>query len=286
MGLAAIGVIVAVDSLGYGIYAGTQAQKSQQNAINQANQNAQQARQDQQSQYNAQLAAEQATTQQNLATEAQTKADTQAAQQKALAAEQAAIGTNSTTLSNSLTNQEAAAMKQNAPTIAAQMQGSGLVGGGAQAEAYAKYQAGLDSQAQSALANYQVGAQGQLTQDTNAASANQVNLSEQNALLNINNSEQNMATNFGTVANNNNNNAAYNSYLTSLQMGQAQSQQAAANGYVGLGGQIGMGAMQYAGSQGTNPALAALYANNGAGAAYQGQASQYMNPQKFTGFAG
>lgn len=256
-----IAASAAIGSLGYGIYSGERANAAQSKAIGNAKQEADQARADQQSQYNAQLAAEQATTQQNLATEAQTKADTQAAQQQALAAEQGAIGTNSTTLSNSLTQQEAARVKQTAPLIAAQMQGSGLVGGGAQAEAYAQYQAGLDANAQSTLANYQIGAQGQLTQDTNAASANQVNLSEQNALLNIQNGEQNMSQNFATQNANNQNNTAYQQYLTSLQLGQAQSQQSAANSYVGLGGQIGGAAMNYYAQQ-NNPSLAALQMQN------------------------
>lgn len=286
MGLAAIGVIVAVDSLGYGIYAGQQANKSQQNAINNAQQNADRARQDQQKQYADQQQQIKDTTAANLAQEAQTKADTQAAQKQALAAEQAAIGTNSTTLSNSLQQQEQQALADQTPFIQDRLAQSGIADSGAYADALAKYQKDLASQAQTQLGNYQVGAQGQLTQDTNAASADQVRQSEQNALLNIRNQEQNMSQNFATNNANNQNNAAYDQYLTSLQLGKAQSQQAAANGYVGLGGQIGQGAIQYAGSQGTNPALQALYANNGAGAAYQGDPSKYMISSKSSGFFG
>jgi hypothetical protein len=256
-----IAVVAAVGSLGYGIYAGQQAQKAQATAIAQANQNAQNAQSQQASQYQQQLTAEQQTTAQNLATEAQTKADTQAAQQTALAAEQAAIGTNSTTLSNSLSGQESQALKAQQPLIQDQLNQGGLSDSGAYAAQLAKYQAGLASQAQTTLANYQVGAQGQLTQDTNAASASQVQMDQSNALLNIQNGEQNMAQNFATQNNNNNNNTAYQQYITSLQAAQAQSQAQQAAGYTQLGGAIGGAALNYYGQQ-NNPALAAMYQQN------------------------
>ena len=259
--MAVVGAVTAIGSLGYGIFAGQQAQAAQKNAINSANQNAQNAQAQEQQQYQQQQAAEAAQTAQNLATEQQTAQQTQAAQATALAQEQAAIGTNSTTLQNSLTNQEAAAMKAQAPTIDAQMQGSGLVGGGAQAQAYAAYPAGLAANAQADISNYQVGANQQLNQDTNAATAQQVQAAEQNAMTNIGVGEQNQATNFATIGADNQNNAAYQSYINNLQMGQAASQQAAANSYTGLAGSIGGGMLNYYSYQNSNPALNALYMN-------------------------
>ena len=264
MGLAGVGVAVAIGSLGYGIYAGQEAQAAQKNAINSANQNAQNAQAQEQQQYQQQQAAEAAQTAQNLATEQQTAQQTQAAQATALAQEQAAIGTNSTTLQNSLTNQEAAAMKAQAPTIDAQMQGSGLVGGGAQAQAYAAYQAGLAANAQADISNYQVGANQQLNTDTNADTAQQVQAAEANANTNIGVGEQNMATNFATIGADNQNNAAYQSYINNLQMGQAASQQQAANSYTGLAGAVGGGLLNYYGSQNNannfNPSMQAYLA--------------------------
>ena len=284
------GAVTAVGALGYGIYAGQEAQAAQKNAINSANQNAQNAQAQEQQQYQQQQAQEAAQTAQNLATEQQTAQQTQAAQATALAQEQAAIGTNSTTLQNSLTNQEAAAMKAQAPTIDAQMQGSGLVGGGAQAQAYAAYQAGLAANAQADISNYQVGANQQLNTDTNADTAQQVQAAEANANTNIGVGEQNMATNFATIGADNQNNAAYNSYLTSLQLGQAQSQQSAANQYTNLAGQSGQGAMQYYGSQNSNPALNALYMNqqiNGYGNQnYLGGGSSPANNASNGGYSG
>jgi len=258
--MAVTGTIVAIGSLGYGIYAGQQAQSAQKSAVAQANQNAQNAQKQQQDQYQQQVAAEAAQTAQNLATEQQTASDTKSAQATALAQEQAAIGTNSTTLQNALTGQETAAFAQQSPIIQSQLQGSGLANGGAASEAYARYQAGLAANAQTALSNYQVSADQQLNQDTNAATASQVQLAEQNAMTNIGVGEQNMATNFATQGADNQNNAAYQSYLTSLQLGQAQSQQQAANSYTGLAGTVGGGLMSYYGSQ-TNPALQALQMN-------------------------
>lgn len=251
--LPVIGIVLAAGSLGYGVYAGQQAQKAQQNAINQAGQNAQNAQNQQQTQYQQQLDAEKSQTAANLAQEQQTATDTKAAQTSALAQEQAAIGTNSQTLQDSLTNQQAAAFAKQAPIIQSQLQGSGLANGGAASEAYAQYQAGLAANAQSAISNYQIGADQQLNQDTNAATAQQVQAAEANAMTNIGVGEQNMATNFATQGANNQNNAAYQSYLTSLQLGQAQSAQSAANSYTGLAGQVGGGLLQYYGSQ-NNPA--------------------------------
>jgi hypothetical protein len=261
MGLAGVGVAVAIGSLGYGIYAGQEAQAAQKNAIDQANQQANQARTDQQNQYNQQIAAQKAQTAANLAQEQQTASDTKAAQAAALAQEQAAIGTNSTTLQNSITNQEAAAMKQQAPNINANLQGSGLVGGGAQAQAYAQYQSGLDANAQRDIANYQVSADQNLNATNNAFTAEQVNQANQNALTNINVGQSNMATDFATQGANNQNNAAYQSYINNLQMGQAASQQQAANSYTGLAGSIGGGMMSYYGGQNgnqNNPSIMAL----------------------------
>ncbi len=261
MGLAGVGVAVAIGSLGYGIYAGQEAQAAQKHAIDQANQQANQARTDQQNQYNQQLDAQKAQTAANLAQEQQTASDTKAAQAAALAQEKAAIGTNSTTLQNSITNQEAAAMKAQAPNINANLQGSGLIGGGAQAQAYAQYQAGLDANAQRDIANYQVSADQNLNATNNAFTAELVNQANQNALTNINVGESNMATNSQTQTANNANNAAYASYLDSLRLGQAQSQQSAANAYTGLAGSIGSGMFNYFGNQNNNmnnPSIMAL----------------------------
>lgn len=272
VGLGIAAVSIAAASAGYGVYAGERAQQAQANAVRNAQSQADQQRKDQQSQYAQQQAQMAAQTQANLAQEAQTKADTQAAQQQALTAEQAAIGTNSTTLSNSLANQNTAAMTKQEPLLENRLNALGLLSSGALPEGQAKYQADLQAQADATLANYQIGAQGQLTQNTNAATADQVRQSEANALLNIQNGEQNMATNFSTVGANNANNTAYDSYINSLRMGQAQGQQSAANSYVGLGGTIAGGALQYYGNQNNNAALQAL----------QAQQQMYGNVNQFS----
>ena len=286
MGLAGVGVAVAIGSLGYGIYAGQEAQAAQKNAINSANQNAQNAQAQEQQQYQQQLAAEQAQTAANLAAQQQNATDTKAAQATALAQEQAAIGTNSTTLQNSITGQEAAAMKQNAPMIAAQMQGSGLVGGGAQAEAYAQYQAGLDANAQRDIANYQVSADQNLNATNNAFTSEQVNQANQNALTNINVGQSNMATDFATIGADNQNNAAYQSYINNLQMGQAASQQQAANSYTGLAGSIGGGMLNYFGNQNNtamnNAAMQSLINQRGTN---YGSGTNNASGDSFSGFA-
>lgn len=259
MGLAGVGLAVAISSLGYGIYAGEKAQGLQNRAIQDAKNQADEQKQQQAQQYQDQIAQEKATTAANLATEQQTAADTKAAQAQALAAEQAAIGTNSTTLGNSLADQTAAAFAKQQPIAEGRLNSLGLLQSGALPAEQAKYQADLQSQSQAALAQYQIGAQGQLTQDTNAASANQVNQEQANALLNIQNQEQNMSQNFATTNINNQNNTAYQQYLNSLQMGQAQTQQGAANSYTGLAGQLGGGLINYYGNQNaTNPSLQAL----------------------------
>jgi len=256
--------VTAVASLGYGIYAGQQAQTASRNAVAQANQNAQNAQAQEQQQYQQQQAQEAAQTAQNLATEQQTAQQTQAAQATALAQEQASIGTNSTTLQNAMTGQEQAALAQQAPIIQSQLQGSGLANGGASAEALAQYQAGLAANAQTDISNYQVSADQQLNLDTNADTAQQVQAAEANAMTNIGVGEQNMATNFATVGADNANNQAYQSYITSLQLGQAQAQQSAANSYTGLAGQVGSGLLNYYGNQNNpnNAALQALLAQN------------------------
>lgn len=294
MGPAALpiaGIILASGSLGYGVYAGERAAKSQANAIANANKQAQDAKNQQAQQYQDQLKQEQETRASNLAQEAQTKQETQAAQQQALDAERAAIGTNSQTLSDSLVNQNLAAMKKQQPLLEGRLNALGLLQSGALPEGQAKYQADLQAQADSTLANYQIGAQGQLTQNTNAASANQVNLAEQNALLNIQNQQQNMAQNFATNNINNQNNTAYEQYLTSLKMGQSQSQQSAANSYTGLAGGIGSGLLNYYGGQNSsnpaivgNPSLDAFYAAGygsgpklGLGSDWNGGTGKYLN---------
>lgn len=258
MGLAGAGLAVAIAGLGYGVYSSQEAQAQQKRAIDEANRNSEQARRDQQTQYQNQLQQEQQAQAANLAQEAQTKADTQAAQQQALAAEQAAIGTNTTTLSNSLSAQEKQALAAQDPLIQDRLNAMGIANSGAYAEALAKYQRDLDANAQNQIANYQIGAQGQLTQNTNAATAEQVKLAEQNALLNIQNQEQNMAQNFATTNANNANDTAYQQYITNLELGKAQADQSAANSYVGLAGGIGSGLLNYYGSQNSNPSLQAL----------------------------
>lgn len=247
--MAVVGAVTAVASLGYGVYAGQRAQAAQQRAIEQANQQANQQRLDQQSQLKSQQDQMAATTASNLATEAQTKKDTMAAQADALAAEKASIGTNSQTLSDSLANQNKAAFAKQEPLIEQRLNSLGLLNSGALPEGQAKYQADLQAQADATLANYQVGAQTQLTQNSNAATADQVAADRANALLNIQNSEQNMSQNFATQNIDNTNNTAYQQYITSLQAAQSQSQQQGANAYTGLAGQIGGGLLNYYGSQ-------------------------------------
>lgn len=247
--MAYAGAVVAVAALSYSVYSGQQAQKAQAAAQAQAQQEFQQQQATQSSQYQQQQAAEAATTAQNLATEQQTQTQTTQAQQSALAAEQAAIGTNSTTLSNSLSAQENQAMTAQQPLIQDQLNQGGLADSGAYAAQLAKYQAGLASQAQTTLANYQVGAQGQLTQDTTADSASQVQMDQANALLNIQNGEQNMSQNFATQNADNQNTTAYQQYLMSLQQAGIQSQQSQANAYAGFGAQLGSGMMNYYGNQ-------------------------------------
>lgn len=249
-------------SLGYGIYSGQQAQKAQARAISSAQDQANQQRADQQAQYADQQKQMAATTASNLAQEQKTKQDTMAAQAQALADEKAAIGTGSQTLSNTLANQNTAAFTKEQPLIEQRLNALGLLSSGALPAQQAKYQADLQSQADAALGNYQVGAQGQLAQNAYASSTDQVAADRANALLNIQNQQQNMAQNFATQGANNQNNTAYQQYINNLQLSQAQSQQQQANAYVGLGGQIGSGVMSYYGNQNNNAALKALQANN------------------------
>lgn len=256
MGPAAIPIIaiaVSTASLGYGVYAGERAAAAQRNAVSNAEnqQRQQQQLQDQQFQQQQQQQAQQL--QDQKIQQAQTVADTKAAQEQALAAEQAAIGTNTNTLSNSLSQQSQQALSMQDPLIQSRLNSMGILNSGAYAAQLAKYQADLQSQAQTQLANYQIGAQGQLTQNTNATTADQVHLAEQNALNNIQSGQQNMAQNFATQNVNNQNNVAYQQYIANLRSAQAQSQQASANSYSNLGGQLGGSLLNYYGSRASSP---------------------------------
>lgn len=256
-----IAIAVSTAALSYGVYAGERASKAQQRAIDQARTDAQAQKdlQTQQFQQQQQQQAQQLADQK--AQEAQTAADAKVAQQAALANEQAAIGTNTNTLSQSLSQQQAQALAMQDPLIQNRLNSMGIADSGAYAAQLAKYQSDLQSQAQAQLANYQIGAQNNLTQNTYGMTADQVRQAEQNALLNIQTGQQNMATNFQTQNINNQNNTAYQQYIANLQAAQAQSQQSAANAYTGLAGGIGGGLLSYYGSQANQTA-----ANNNANA--------------------
>lgn len=286
-----IGAAAAIGSLGYGVYAGQQAQKSQAAASSQAQQEFQQQQAQQQQQYQQQLQQEAATNASNLSQQQQTQQQTAAAQQTALADEKAAIPINTSNLQNTLTAANAQAQAAEAPAITDQMQAMGLVDSGALAAQNAKYGNSLNSQMLNAIAQYQTGANSQLQTDTTADTAKQVQADEANALLNMQNSEQNMAQNFATTNVNNTNNTAYEQYITNLQSAQAQSQQQNANSFTNFGGQIGGGLLNYYGNQNnSNPALSALLQNQnnsvGGGTQYAPGSWSYPTQNLPTGSGG
>lgn len=278
--MAITGTIAAVASLGYGIYSNIEAANTQKkeynDSVNNANTNAanQAAMLQQQMQQQAALAAQQLQEQQAA------QAANQSAQQTALANAQSQIPVIQGQLSQSLANSEQQSMTQQEPLIEGRLNALGLLQSGALPAQQAVYQAQLASQAQTDLANYGTSAnqaiQNQALAYTGQDSANlqqdlQTTLNNQQSALNQQFSSQDTAYT---------NNVAEQQYLANLQASQTASQQAAANQYINLGGQIGQGALSYFGRSSqpnTSPAIPTSNSTPYNGDAYFSPSTSYSS---------
>lgn len=254
LGIAALAV--SIGSLGYSVYAGQQASKQNQNNINQQRQDAanNQANQNQmlqqQQQQQAALAAQQQQQQQAA------QAANQSAQQTALAAAQGQIPVIQGQLSQSLANSSQQAMTQQEPLIEGRLNALGLLQSGALPAQQALYQSQLASQAQQELANYGTSANQSIQNQALAYTGQDSQNLQQDLQTTLNNQQSALNQQFSSQDTAYANNVAQQQYLANLQAAQTASQQATANQYMNLAGQVGQGALSYFGrNPNSSPAI-------------------------------
>lgn len=245
----AVTLAVAAIGTGYGIYASQRAASQARQQYN----DAQAAAQQQQAQQQAMLQQQQTQQQAQLASQAQQQSDAaakqQAMEQSALSNAQAQIAPTQQALGQNLLAQEQQAYTKMTPQMEARLNALGLLQSGALPEAQAKYQADLESQRQAALATYGTNANQALQQQALNYAGNDVSQLNTNLANTLTAQQQALQNQFQDQDIAYSNNVAQQQYLSNLGAANTAAQQAQANQYMNLGGQLAQGGLSYWGSQ-------------------------------------